>query len=129
MLDEPVCYLRGAKWSQVQSHQDAGNDNVRDCQGQQDLPAESHKLVITEARQRAASPDIQKDKEKNLYAKPKYRNKRSEYGRDRKARDPRDTLEATVASAKKEQRANSGRSNSVGVLCPQEHGQADDALC
>src|SRR5262245_27008362 len=54
-------------------HNQAGDDNVRDCQRQQKLPAEGHQLVITEARQRTADPDVDEDKNENLGRKPEHR--------------------------------------------------------
>src|SRR5947209_3017056 len=41
-------------------------DYVQDGDGQKELPAETHQLVETKARQRAAQPDIKKQEEDNL---------------------------------------------------------------
>jgi len=49
---------------------DRSGDEIHQRQRQQELPAKCHQLVVTEARQRAAHPDIQKEKYKNLRHEP-----------------------------------------------------------
>src|SRR5215472_12350826 len=47
-------------------------DNIQQTQGKQDLPAKRHQLVIPEAGQRAAQPDIKKEEAENLQAEPNH---------------------------------------------------------
>src|SRR5271166_707632 len=51
---------------------------IHDRQRQQKLPAERHQLIVTEARQRPAHPDVKKEKTENLGAKPEQRQQRSQ---------------------------------------------------
>src|SRR5690606_13829031 len=48
--------------SSLPGHHQPGNQGVGKSDFQQELPAESHQLVIAEARQRAANPDVKKQK-------------------------------------------------------------------
>src|SRR5579872_3263810 len=51
---------------------DRSGDQIHQRQRQQELPAKRHQLVIAEARQRAAHPDVQKEKCNNLGGEPEH---------------------------------------------------------
>src|SRR5262249_6346725 len=53
-------------------HDETRDNDVGNSQRKQKFPAEGHQLVVTEARQRAANPNVEKDEEENLYGKPKH---------------------------------------------------------
>src|SRR5712692_3681017 len=57
----------------LQRHNQGRNYQVRDGQRQQELPSESHELVITKARQRSTNPDINKQKAKHPQQEPEHR--------------------------------------------------------
>src|SRR5579884_3836502 len=57
------------------SHYKAGDHDIGNGERQQKLPAEIHELVIPETWQRAANPDVQKDKKENLKTEPSDRQK------------------------------------------------------
>src|SRR5437899_2534331 len=59
----------------------AGHNNVGQGKREQKLPAERHQLVITEARQRAADPNVNKDESDNFQNEPKDRHQRLKYWR------------------------------------------------
>src|SRR6266850_5127605 len=44
--------------------------HIRDGQGEQEFPPESHQLVITETRQRAAHPNVNEEKNENFGDEP-----------------------------------------------------------
>ena len=52
---------------------EAGDDDVGHGKRQQKLPAEAHELVVTEAGQRAAHPDVEQKEAQNLDDKPEDR--------------------------------------------------------
>src|SRR5450759_3545389 len=57
----------------LQRHDQAGDDDIRNGQRQKKLPAEGHELVITETRQCAADPDVDKYEDKHAHGKPEHR--------------------------------------------------------
>src|SRR6476660_1889815 len=57
----------------LQSHYQAGNDDIGDGQREEEFPAEGHQLIVTETWQCAANPNINKDKKEYLYEEPKQR--------------------------------------------------------
>jgi len=52
-----------------ENHRACEND-VSDRNGKQELPAEAHELVVTEARQSAAHPDVNEQEGENLGKEP-----------------------------------------------------------
>src|SRR5215472_2586553 len=54
-------------------HRDRGGDQVGQRERQQKLPSEGHELVVAEAWQRAAHPDIKKEEDENLGDEPEHR--------------------------------------------------------
>src|ERR1700675_2426069 len=61
-------------------HNQRRNHNVRNRQGQQELPPERHELVISKAGQGPTHPDVQKHKKENLQAEPEHWHHRLQYG-------------------------------------------------
>src|SRR6185312_9004561 len=102
-------------------HDEAGYYDVGDGQRQQELPPKCHELVITEARQRAANPDIEKHEEENLHRKPEHRHQRLNNGwsalRNR-----------TMPASEEEQRGHAGHSDHVHVFRHKEHREFHGAV-
>src|SRR5437879_451929 len=69
-------------------HGNRRRHQIRDREGQQRRPAESHQLVVTEARQRPAHPNIKKKKAENLRAKPEQRQQRLQQRRRKQRPGP-----------------------------------------
>src|SRR5215467_8301173 len=54
-------------------HRDRGGDQVDQREWQQKLPSKGHELVVAEAWQHAAHPDIKKEEDENLGGEPEHR--------------------------------------------------------
>src|SRR5579859_6491799 len=63
--------------SRKQRHHQTGGEQVQDGSRKQELPGESHQLIVSETRQRPANPDPDKQQETGLGGEPEYRH---EYG-------------------------------------------------
>ena len=63
----------GTQYCILPGHGDRRANQIRQRQRQQKLPAERHQLVVAEARQRPAHPDIEKKKTENLGREPEHR--------------------------------------------------------
>src|SRR3954463_5311373 len=113
------CRLRG----RAPGDDGTGHDDVGDGRRKQELPSEGHQLVITEARQRAAHPDVEKDKETDLQDEPECGNKCGDNRGKRYCRYECETFEWTVHSAEKEKCGDAGRGEHVGVLGNEEHSE------
>src|SRR6266498_4292997 len=59
--------------SPAHGDEEGGDDHVGKRGREEHLPAEAHQLVITEARQRAADPDVKEQEEENLGREVKQR--------------------------------------------------------
>src|ERR1700724_1943161 len=103
----------------------AGDDDVRDGEGQQKLPAEAHQLVIAEARRCAAHPDVQKDEEEGLHYKPEERQQGLE---DDPVRGGEQVAEGAGPATEEEQRGHAAHRDHVGVLSHEEHGELHRAV-
>src|SRR5712692_3476460 len=86
-------------FSRLQSHNQPGDNQVRDGQREQKLPSKSHKLVIAEAGQRATNPNVDKEKAENPQHEPEHRQNRLQ---------PRRAEERSVPSAQEKQRGQAG---------------------
>src|SRR5215471_3211318 len=53
-------------------HRNCRRNQIYQCEWQEKLPPEGHKLVVTEARQRSAHPDIEKQERENFCAEPEH---------------------------------------------------------
>ena len=67
------CVVSAATSSALSQCHQRRNHQIRDGQRQQKLPSKRHQLVITETRQRAAHPNIDKQKYKNSQHEPEHR--------------------------------------------------------
>src|ERR1700681_852895 len=81
---------------------DRGGNEIHQRQRQQEFPAKRHQLVVTEARQRAPHPDIQKEKYKNLRSEPEHRQHGQEQPRCPMRLQPRLFAKRAMPSAKKQ---------------------------
>src|SRR5208282_4181954 len=102
-----------------QRHHQSRINNVSHRQGQQDLPSESHELVIAKAGQGPADPDVQEHKKENLKTEPEYRHHRLQ---NRRAKD------GTMPSAEKQQSGHTGHGDHVGVFGHEKHGELHGAV-
>src|SRR5271156_1642002 len=73
--------LRTRFWSP--GHGNRCCHQIGNRQRQQKLPAERHQLVVAEARQRPAHPDIKKEETENLRPKPEQRQQRPQQRRSK----------------------------------------------
>src|SRR5581483_6792883 len=105
--------------STLQSYYQTGNDQISDCQGQQHLPAETHELVVAEARQRAANPDIQKQKAEYAQQKPERR---------QSSLQPGGAEHRPLPAAEEQHRGEESDGEHVGVLGHEEHGEFHGAV-
>src|SRR5689334_11433824 len=66
-----ACFAGSEHRSQVLEEVDqrGGNEDTEQRQRQQDLPAKTHQLIKTKARQRSAQPNVNKEKDANLHQK------------------------------------------------------------
>src|ERR1700722_20049166 len=80
---------------------DRSGNQIHQRQRQQEFPAERHQLVVTEAWQRAAHPDIEKEKYNNLRGEPEHRQHRQKHPRCPMRLQPGLFAKRAVPSAKK----------------------------
>src|SRR5579884_3987650 len=88
-------------------------NNIENCNGQQELPAKAHQLVITEARKRSAHPDIKKQEAED----------RKQRLDDGTSPCRQKTAEGAGPSTKKEQSGHTAYGNHVRVFGHEEHGE------
>src|SRR5579859_1940960 len=110
------CWLR-------EGEREAGSHDVEHSYGDEILPSVTHELVVAEAWQRAAHPDIEKEEAEDL----------EHEGQDRQQRVDEDVLglrdsKANVPSAEEEQRSNTADGDHVGIFGHEEHGELHGAV-
>src|ERR1700733_207574 len=102
---------------------EARSHNVEDGERKQIAPAEVHELVIAEAGQRSAHPDVDTEKENYLDYKPEQRHK-----------DVDECVlemhhpERVRPAAQKKQRGHTANVDHVAVFGHEEHGELHGAV-
>src|SRR5215471_12830345 len=102
-----------------QGDDQARNHQVRYRQWKQELPAKIHQLVITEARQCATNPDVEKQESKDSQPEPENREN---------SLQPVRAENRSVPSAQKQKRRQAGNRDHVGILGHKEHGEFHGAV-
>src|SRR5579864_647307 len=100
-------------------HCNCSGNQIGQRQWQQKLPAKRHQLVVTEARQRAAHPDVNKEKDKNLGHKPEHRQQSLHIPRPK---------QRAVPSAQEQKSSQAAYRDHVRVFRHKEHGKLHRAV-
>ncbi len=104
---------------------EACSHNVEDGERKQIAPSEVHQLVIAEARQRAAHPDVETEKQKDFCDEPEERQKCVDEGALKRRHQ---VAEGAGPAAKKKQRGHAAHVDHVAVLGHEEHGEFHGAV-
>src|SRR5438270_244376 len=100
-------------------HDKTRDDNIGNGQRQQEFPAKGHQLVVTEARQSSANPDVNEHENENLGREPEYRQQALQQWR---------TKQGTMPSAEEQQSGNAAYRDHVQVFGHEEHGEFHGAV-
>src|SRR5262249_44325327 len=112
-LNQPRTYqVTKPRPSTPECHHKTGKDDVRYGQWQEKLPAECHELVIAEAGERSANPDIKKDEENDFRHKPEDRR----YHLPQRRSGRYEPLERTMPSTQEQQGRKASDRNHVAIL-------------
>ena len=120
-LSRPSCPLRRRRPINSATPPPSRHQNVGHRQGQQNLPAECHQLVIAEARQRAAHPDVQKHERKRPAARTRRRAATA-------CRNRRQTKQSGRSIRPEQNGRQAGHGEHVGVFGHEEHGELHRAV-
>src|SRR5271154_6135365 len=109
----------------MQGEDKAGDDDVGHGDGQEELPAEAHELVVAETGERASNPDEEQKEGEDLDDEPEDRQDRVDDGT---AEVGDEVAEGAGSSAEEEQGSDAAYGDHVGVLGHEEHGELHRAV-
>src|SRR6185369_9442380 len=107
-----------------QVNQRCGNEDAEQRQRQQNLPAKTHQLIETKARQRAAYPDVHKKKEANFEQKTE----RAHQAEQNRSAPKEQVCKRHVPAAEKERRGQHRNREHVDVFRQEEQGKLHRAV-
>ena len=110
----------------MESKEEAGGDDVQHGDGEKELPAEVHELVVAEARQGGADPNVKEEKGEDLGDEPEHGEDGRENGAAEVVREQ--VPERAGCAAEEEQRSDAADGDHVGVFGHEEHGELHGAV-